>query len=404
MTKPHLSEDLLALDGYATKAMAMKARKNPNAVNLAFGEPHFGPPPKTRSLLEASDLTWDAFLQTSKSYEQSRGLPELREAIAHYYQRRYGLSVDPETEVLITHGGVEAINLAALITTDPGQNILLTDPTYMLYQRALRTLGRRPVGLSRTPGGDEYPALKERYASDMRNARALLVNSPENPSGYVMSQADFEAVAGFAEQYDLWVIHDEVYDSMAFARPHMPARLMPALNDRALLINSFSKKYGVPGLRIGWLCGPPDAITLAAKLHDFMYLGVNQLAERFALRMITDVSADPWMDDTAKMLGARAERLKAVLSPEKGFVWPRDPMGAMFAFPSVADLPSKIQGVHKGAENGAGDIAAHFLLEQRELAVIPGHVYGPSGKDCIRMILCSDEQTFEKGLAILAAL
>lgn len=401
---PTLSEDLLALDGYATKAMAMKARQNPNATNLAFGEPHFGPPPGAQALIETNDLNWASFLNASKSYEQSRGMPALRVAIADYYHRRYGLIVDPEREILITHGGVEAINLAALITTDPGQGILLTDPTYMLYQRALRTLGRNPMALTRTPGGNEYENLADEHEGLLSGARAILVNSPENPSGYVMSDTDFQALSLAAEKHDLWVIHDEVYDSMAFARPHRPARTVSGLKDRALMINSFSKKYGVPGLRIGWLCGPADAIDLAAKLHDFMYLGVNQFAEQCALRMISDTSADPWMDDCAQMLGARAARLQTVLTPEKGFDWARTPMGAMFAFPSVASLAARLPDAYRQGDKGAGDAVARYLLEEKELATIPGYVYGQSGRDCLRMILCSDDQTFEAGLSILERL
>lgn len=404
MTMPNLSKDLLALDGYATKAMAMKARQNPNAINLAFGEPHFGPPSSSRALIEAEDLNWQAFLKAGKTYEQSRGMPELRAAIADYYDRRHGLQVDPEREILITHGGVEAIGLAALITTEPGDRIMLTDPTYMLYRRALHTLGRTPLPFTRTPGGDEYCDLDERHGDQLAKARAILVNSPENPSGYVMSNTDFAALAIAAEKHGLWVIHDEVYDSMAFARPHQPARTIAGLGDRTLMINSFSKKYGMPGLRIGWLCGPAPAIDLAAKLHDFMYLGVNQFAEACGLRMISDTSADPWMDECAAMLGQRATKLQEILTPDRGFMWPRKPMGAMFAFPQVANLASRLPEKYRSGDKGAGDAVARYLLEEMELATIPGYVYGQSGNDCLRLILCSDETTFEAGLDILKKL
>lgn len=397
MRTPPLSEDLLKLDGYATKATAAKARAIPGAINLAFGEPDFGPPPGTRQLIEGKDLTWDAFMQSSKSYEKSRGMQELRVAVADYYARRYGLQVDPEREILITHGGVEAISLAALVTSSPGENILITDPTYMLYQRAIRTLGRNSVCLSRGCGGHEYAALDELEKS-AKTARALIVNSPENPSGYVASKTDFDALAGVAEKNDLWVIHDEVYDSMAFARPHIPARCVAGLEDRSILINSFSKKYGVPGLRIGWLCAPPAVIDLAAKLHDYLYLGVNSLSERFALRMISDVSADPWMDGVAAMLQKRAQILEDVLTPEKGFSWPRLPQGGMFAFPATTGLSS---GLPAGNVDGVGAQAADYLLAEKKIVSIPGHVYGPTSAASIRLILCSSDEVFEQGVQAL---
>lgn len=404
MQSPPLSEDLLALDGYATKAMAAKARNIPGAINLAFGEPHFGPPPGVKAVIKQKDLTWDAFMHSSKSYENNRGMLELRVAIADYYARRYKLEVDPETEILITHGGVEAISLAALATSSPGEKIAVTDPTYMLYRRAIRTLGREPVCVARRYGAHEYDELDELTAKT-DGMRALIVNSPENPSGYVASQRDFEALARVAEQNNLWVIHDEVYDSMAFARPHIPARRVDGLRNRSILINSFSKKYGVPGLRIGWLCAPPAVIELAAKLHDYLYLGVNILSERFALRMITDVSADAWMDEITRGLEHRADRLCHVLNDDRGFNWPRKPQGGMFAFPGVQGLSEKT-AVSSGdaTMGGAGAAAAGFLLENKKIVSIPGYVYGDTSAESIRLILCSSDQIFERGLEAFSTL
>lgn len=404
MSMPQLSSQLLSLDGYATKAMAEKARAIPGAINLAFGEPAFGPPETSRYTIENDELTWDVFHESSKRYEKNRGLPELRVAIADYYARRYGLHVDPETEILITHGGVEAINLAALVVSDPADKILITDPTYMLYQRAIRTLGREPVCVSRAIEEHEYETLEGAAVTD-GNTRALIVNSPENPSGYVASRNDFEALRCFSEKRDLWIIHDEVYDSMAFARPHIPARSIKGLRDRSILINSFSKKYGVPGLRIGWMCAPKAVIDLAAKLHDFMYLGVNILSERIALRMISDTEADSWMDETARMLGKRADRLRDVLGDGSGFSWPRQPQGGMFAFPDASGLVTEKQLLNADGEAGGnGALAADWLLKNKKLVSIPGHVYGPASDDCIRLILCSEETVFEQGLEALSSL
>ena len=399
MNLPELSPQLLSLDGYATKAMAEKAKSVPGVINMAFGEPAFGPPSSSKQAIEEMDLNWGAFLDASKRYESNRGMPELREAIAHYYARRYDLQVDPNNEILITHGGVEAISLAALVTTDPGERVLITDPSYMLYSRAIQTLGRQPECVSRHITEHEYE-----HAPDWKvecKAKALIVNSPENPSGYVLSDKDFAGLSEFVEKQGLWLIHDEVYDSMAFARPHKPARKVSALKDRSILINSFSKKYGVPGLRIGWMCAPAPVIDLAAKLHDYMYLGVNILSERIALRLISDVRADKWMNETSDLLGRRADQLVATLTPEKGFVWKRKPLGSMFAFPDVSELAARL-----GRENaeGAGKAAADWLLETHRVAVIPGFVYGPTSASSLRMILCSDDETFERGLAALASL
>ncbi|WP_417458248.1 pyridoxal phosphate-dependent aminotransferase [Kordiimonas sp.] len=405
MPQPNLSDELSALDAYATKAMAEQARNTPGTINLAFGEPAFGPPATSKAAIEANDLNWDAFIASSKRYEKSRGMPELRESVASYYARRHGMKVDPEREVLITHGGVEAITLAVLATTNQTSAVAVTDPSYMLYSRAIKALGRTLKVIPRPADqAHEYVSALPNAAETLRQVSSFIVNSPENPSGYVLSGEDLDAIAEASAKHDCWIIHDEVYDSMAFGRKHTPARLWSGLEDRTLMINSFSKKYGVPGLRTGWLCGPANAIDLAAKLHDFIYLGVNIMSERIGMRMLSDTSADPWMDDMSDMLGGRAQQLMEALPNTKGFSWPRKPMGAMFAFPNVADFARKIPDRFAESGQGSGHKVANYFMEEHRLATIPGGVYGPESQDHLRMILCSEQSTFDRALGVFARL
>ncbi|WP_417460397.1 pyridoxal phosphate-dependent aminotransferase [Kordiimonas sp.] len=404
MPQPSLSDELSALDEYATKAMAERARQTPGTINLAFGEPAFGPPATSKAAIEANDLNWDAFIASSKRYEKNRGMLELRESIASYYWRRHGMKIDPESEVLITHGGVEAITLAILATTNQNGAVAVTDPSYMLYSRAIKALGRTLRVLPRYAATDEYVNALPAAGDVLNGVSALIVNSPENPSGYVLSDEDLSAIAEASHKHGCWIIHDEVYDSMAFGRKHQPARQWSGLEDRTLMINSFSKKYGVPGLRTGWLCGPAEAIDLAAKLHDFIYLGVNILSERIGMRMLSDASADPWMDDMSHMLGNRAQQLMAALPEVKGFSWPRKPMGAMFAFPNVANFAKKIPDHFAEEGKGSGHKVSNYLMDEHRLATIPGGVYGPESKDHVRMILCCEQSTFDRALGVFSRL
>lgn len=400
MPQPSLSDELSALDEYATKAMAERARQTPGTINLAFGEPAFGPPQSSKTAIETNDLNWDAFIASSKRYEKSRGMLELRESIASYYWRRHGMKIDPEREVLITHGGVEAITLAIMATTNQGGGVAVTDPSYMLYSRAIKALGRSLKVLPRQACEHEYVNALRSADTVLSGVSALIINSPENPSGYVLSDQDLDAITEASHKYNCWIIHDEVYDSMAYGRGHQPARLRNELQDRTLMINSFSKKYGVPGLRTGWLCGPAKAIDLAAKLHDFIYLGVNMLSERIGMRMISDTSADAWMDDMSSMLGKRAQQLMAALPESKGFGWPRKPLGAMFAFPNVKNFANKLPDHFAEDDKGAGHKVSNYLMDEHRLATIPGGVYGPESKDHLRMILCCEQSTFDRALGV----
>jgi len=397
--QPFINTSTESVGIYASKAISARAKSDPTIANLAIGEPEFGPPEHLADTVR-KQLTYGSLINAVKEYEQSRGLRELRCAISAWYLNRYDYQIDPDTEILITHGGVEAIALAILCTSDPGDTIFVTDPTYMLYQRSVRTLARNPVPLVRRPDSEYLGMLSDETmaATDLARARALIVNSPENPTGYVIGGEEWQALSGFAQSRNLWIIHDEVYDTMVFARPHRPARCVPGLQDRAILVNSFSKKFGVPGLRIGWLCAKPELITLAAKLHDYLYLGVNVLFEHVALTLIADDMSSRWLEVQTKMLKDRIGQVIASLSPDEGYSWERRPLGAMFAFPNVAGLADRIPQSYLERHRHRGDAVAEFLLEQRKVAVIPGSIYGSQGNDCIRLVVCCGEATINEAI------
>jgi aspartate/methionine/tyrosine aminotransferase len=404
--KPFMNTSTESVAIYASKAISARAKSDPTIANLAFGEPEFGPPEHLAGAIRDTHLTYGAFTHAVKGYEQSRGLRELRSAISQWYHRRYNYRVDPETEILITHGGVEAISLAILCTSNPGDTILVTNPTYMLYAHSVHTLARVAIPLTRTPDSEYLGMLDDiNETADARifGARSLIINSPENPSGYVVGDEEWHALSTFAEEHNLWIIHDEVYDTMAFTRPHSPARCGNGLNNRAILVNSFSKKFGVPGLRIGWLCAKPDLISLAAKLHDYLYLGVNVLFEHVALTLIEDVVSDTWLEKQAMVLRHRAQTVVQSLALEAGFSWDRRPLGGMFVFPNVTALSHMIPRYYLEKHRYLGDSVADYLMEERKVAVVPGSIYGSQGNESVRLVLCSGEATLQNALDRLKA-
>lgn len=397
---PRLNPAVSSLGDYASKRASAEAKAAGNVADLSLGEPFFGPPEYCRNEV-ISDLSWEAVVPAIKSYENGGGLFQLREEISSYYRRRYGIEVNPETEILVTHGGVEAIALALLTLTAPKAQVALTDPTYMLYSRAATALGRTPVAIGRPIAEDEYASAREAGLLSLEQAEAIIINSPENPTGYVLSSTDWKAIVDAAERSSAWIIHDEVYDTMAFGRNHMPALGIPRLRDRAVVVNSFSKKFGVPGLRIGWLCGPSDVIKAATQVHDYLYLGVNIVAEKIALRMVAHPEADNFLSASAGIINERRIRMISELGEVEGFVWDRPPHGGMFAFPNISGL---FASICEAAPVGIvkGDYVARFLRERMNVAVVPGSVYGNSCADHIRFVLCSDATTFDTALERLA--
>lgn len=400
-----LNPTLVEMGAYASKAISQLARANPAILNLSIGEPAFGPPAHLLEAIAAEDLTLSSFLDSAKRYEHTLGAPRLRHAIAAWYQRRYGLTVDPEREILITHGGVEAIALALLACTAPGQRVAVTNPSYMLYQRAILALGRTPVSFARPVADEEFLALIEAdpaFRAGLGGASALIVNSPENPSGYVLSEREWQRLVELSERNDAWLIHDEVYDAMTFARPHFPARSVEQLGERTILANSFSKKFGVPGLRIGWMVASPRVIEMAGKAHDYLVLGVNRQYEQIAARLLEDDQVDQWLLTQRDMVARRARQAMTALDAACGFDWPRQPMGGMFLFPSVRRLHQALPASLREAHPSAGEAVAHYLLQTHEVATVPGVIYGSGVADHLRMVLCTDERSFNGALERLA--
>lgn len=399
-----LNKTLEGMAIYTSKAIASKAAKMPDVMNLSFGEPEFGPPAFLQPLIEQEGLSWEVFMHSVKGYEQPKGSLALRQSIAAWYQQHYGLTVDPEREIMVTHGGVEAINLAIQCTTQEHQGVIVSHPSYMLYERAVTALNRKPVALNRPLGEAEYSLALEAQRQDpaLQQAGVMIVNSPENPSGYMLNAQDWDAVAEFTQQHGVWLIHDEVYDVMAYAERHQPALQHPGLRDNTILINSFSKKFGLPGLRIGWMIANERVIDMAAKLHDYFYLGVNKQYEQIAHLILREPRMGAWLNDVVVKLQTRMERAISVLNDSLGYRWTRQPRGAMFLFPEVSGLYARLPAKWQDGSRTVGECVAEYLLHEKGVAVVPGHVYGENSANHIRMVLCTTDDVFDQALHRLA--
>lgn len=393
-TQPNaLNAVLTGMDIYASKAISLKAKADPSIANLSFGEPVFGPPEHLLKAIEQEDLSLSAFMDASKRYEDPRGSLALRQAIAAWYRDRYGLHFDPEREIMVTHGGVEAITLALLVTTSAQDKVAISDPSYMLYARTLKTLERTPLRITRPAGNHEYAEMLAQDGA-LEGVKAMIVNSPENPTGYVASPQDWAVIGARAERSGCWIIHDEVYDAMHFERPHQPARAIASLANNSIIINSFSKKFGLPGLRIGWMIAPPQVIEQAAKAHDYLYLGVNIQYERIAQRLLNDDGKFAWLEEMSSNIAQRCHTALNTLTEERGYRWPRKPLGAMFLFPEVSGVYQRMPEKYRQPGQHIGDAVANYLLEERGVAVVPGSVYGPQGNNHIRLVLCMPDDVF----------
>jgi N-succinyldiaminopimelate aminotransferase len=237
-----------------------------NSVNLGQGFPDTDGP---RSLLDAAV---EAIRTGHNQYPPGPGVPELRQAIALHQQRHYGLSFDPDTEVLVTAGATEAIAASLLALAAPGDEVVVFEPYYDSYTACIALGGatRTPVTLHRDGTGWSFDEDALREAITPRT-KAILLNTPHNPTGKVFTKQELELVAELAREHDLVVICDEVYEHLTFdGRRHVPLATLPGMRERTVTISSAGKTFSVTGWKIGWVCAPPPLLTAVRTVKQFL--------------------------------------------------------------------------------------------------------------------------------------
>lgn len=281
------------------------------AVNLGQGFPDEDGPP---AMLKAAQ---DAIAEGANQYPPGMGVASLRQAVAAQRRRRFGIEYDPETEVLVTVGATEAIAAAVIGLVEPGSEVVLIEPFYDSYAPVVAMAGAQRVPVPLVPDGRGF-ALD---ADALRRAvtprtRALIVNSPHNPTGAVLSRTELAAIAEVAVAADLLVITDEVYEHLVYPSPaghrHLPLAGLDGMAGRTITISSAAKMFNCTGWKIGWACGPAPLITgMRAAKQYLSYVGGAPFQPAVALALDTE---DAWVDKLRNTLQARRDRLSAGLA------------------------------------------------------------------------------------------
>jgi aminotransferase len=324
-------------------------------VNLAQGMPNFPPPAE---LIEAAHRAIDGDFH---QYAITWGAPALRQAIADRYRTLYGLEVDPEREVTVCCGSTETMLSTLLAVLNPGDQVIVFEPFYENYGPGCLIAGAEPVFVPLEPPTFGFDPDRLRAAVTPRT-RALIFNSPNNPTGKVFSRAELEVIADLCRTHDLVAVTDEIYEHIVYdGRAHVPIATLPGMAERTVTISGLSKTYSVTGWRIGWAVAPP-ALTLGIRrAHDFVTVGAPhplQAAAVAALRLPETYYT--WLRQTYQ---AKRDLLLGYLRPAGFTAW--TPEGAYYVLTDVADLLRR----HRVADDTA---FAMFLVKEVGVATVPG--------------------------------
>lgn len=374
MSSSRISKKMLAIAESATlkvdsKAKALKAQGRP-VISYAAGEPDFETP---QNIVEAALRAVSD--PKNHRYTPAVGLPEMREAIAEKTLRDSGTKVDP-SQVLVTNGGKQAVYTAFQVALNDGDEVLVPTPYWTTYPEAIKLAGGTQVDVFAGSDQDYKVTPEQLEAHYTPKTKALLMCSPNNPTGAVYSRAELEAIGKWAlGKEGLWVITDEIYQNLVYdgLKAYSITELVPELSERTMMVNGVAKSYAMTGWRLGWLIAPPDAAKAAANLQSHLTSNVSNISQRAAIEAITGDQ-----EPVRQMLEAFDRRRKtavAELNKIDGIVTPT-PEGAFYVYPDVSGLFGRDFG---GRKFSSSLELADFVLDEAEVALVPGEAFGPSG-------------------------
>ena len=351
-----------------------------DVVSLGVGEPDFVTPwPIRQAGIESIEKGFTM-------YTSNFGLIELREGIGKYLYERYGLNYDPATQIMITTGVSQGLDLAMRAILDPGDEVLIPEPTYVSYVPCVSLAGGIPVTIP-TNMEDSFrikPADIESRITD--RTKALLLGYPNNPTGAVMPRDTMEQIADLAFRHDLTVVSDEIYERLVYGVEHVCFASLPNMENRSIHLGGFSKSYAMTGWRVGYACANTDIIEAMMKVHQYTLMCAPTQGQMAAIEALR--SGDASVEEMREQYNRRRHLMVKGLN-ELGLTC-TEPQGAFYTFPSIKSC------------NMTSLEFAEALLTKEKVALVPGSAFGPSGEGHVRCCYAVSAEEIEEALERIA--
>ncbi len=353
---------------------------DPEVVSLGVGEPDFDTPWHIREEGIYSLERGRTF------YSANAGLIELRQEISRYLERRIGVSYDHKSEIVVTVGGSEGIDIALRAMLDPGDEVLIPQPSYVSYEPCTVLAGGKPVIIELKDENEFRLTADEIREACTEKTKVLVLPFPNNPTGAIMEKKDLEAIAEVILEKDLYVISDEIYCELSYNGDHVSIASLPGMKERTILINGFSKSYAMTGWRLGYACGPQVIIKQMLKIHQFAIMCAPTTSQYAAIEALK--TGD---DDVARMREAYDGRRRYLLNAFREMGLPCfEPFGAFYVFPCIKEFGMTSE-----------EFAERFLREEK-VAAVPGTAFGDSGEGYLRISYAYSLEDLKKALTRMA--
>ncbi len=349
-----------------------------DVISLGVGEPDFQTPWQVRK------AGINSLEKGNTKYTSNSGLAELRKEISRYLKRKYNTEYKPETEVLITVGGSEAIDAAIRAIVSPGDEVIIPQPSYVCYEPITMLAGGVPVILETKAENDFKVTAEELRSLITPRTKILILPYPCNPTGAIMEREDLEKIAEVLKGTDIIVLSDEIYSELTFAaEPHVSAAAIDGMWERTITINGFSKSFSMTGWRLGFACGPEPLIKQITKIHQYAIMCAPTTSQYAAIEALRNCD-----EDVAVMFEEYNRRRRLIVSGfnEIGLTC-REPKGAFYAFPCISSTGLTSEDF------------CEKLLMAKKVAVVPGTAFGRGGEGFVRASYCYSTEHIIKAIS-----
>ena len=358
-----LSKKIVEIQPSGIRKFFDVANEMKDAISLGVGEPDFDTPWRIRE---------EGIFSLEKGrtfYTSNAGLKELREEICSYLERKIGVSYDPMQETMVTVGGSEAIDVALRCMLDPGDEVLIPQPSYVSYLPCTIMADGVPVIIPLQYENEFKLTVEDLKKAVTPKTKVLVMPFPNNPTGSIMTKADLEPVAEFIKEHDLYVLSDEIYSELSYQGDHVSIAALPGMRERTIVINGFSKGFAMTGCRLGYCCGPKLIIEQMVKLHQYAIMCAPTNSQYAAIEGLRHCG-----DEVEEMRKSYNQRRRFLMHEFKRMgLECFEPFGAFYVFPNISEFGMTSE-----------EFATRFLMEEK-VAVVPGTAFGECGEGFLRI-------------------
>ncbi|RGV96979.1 aminotransferase class I/II-fold pyridoxal phosphate-dependent enzyme [Ruminococcus sp. AF14-10] len=358
-----LSKKIVGVQPSGIRKFFDVANEMKDAISLGVGEPDFDTPWRIRE---------EGIFSLEKGrtfYSSNAGLKELRQEICKYTKRKIQVEYDPMTEVVVTVGGSEAIDIAMRCMLDPGDEVLIPQPSYVSYLPCAVMADGVPVVIPLKYENEFKLTVEDLEGKVTSKTKILVMPFPNNPTGSIMTREELEPIAKFVEDHDLYVLSDEIYSELTYGTEHVSIASLPGMKERTIMINGFSKGFAMTGWRLGYACGPHVIIEQMIKMHQFAIMCAPTNSQYAAIEGLRNCA-----DEVEEMRQAYNQRRRFLLHEfARMKLECFEPKGAFYMFPNISEF-----------EMTSEEFATRFLMEEK-VAVVPGTAFGDCGEGFLRI-------------------